>query len=112
MTQPRTETIELTRGDDYSATVTFDQPVSSFSEMRFTIREDWATSETDNSSAVFTALLTPSGTYTAELAVPHVDAVGLSKRRYVHDIQVTTSSTGKQYTTQRGPVFVGPDVTR
>jgi hypothetical protein len=111
MTRPRIETIELTRGDDFSATVTFDQPVSGFAEMRFTIRETWATREADNDTATFTTLLTPSGTYTADFDIPHASAVAFEFSEYVHDIEVVTNA-GKRYTTQRGPVLIAPDASR
>jgi hypothetical protein len=111
MTQPRTETIELTRDADFAAEVTFDQPVADFESIRFALREDWARDEPDDSSAVFAVELTPTGVYTAEFEIPKATARGLSRRQYVHDIKVTTLA-GKTYPAQRGPVFVGPDVGR
>lgn len=111
MTQPRTETIELTRGDDFAATVTFDQPVATFALIRFTIRPDWARGEADNAGAVFTVELTPTGAYTAGFEISSAESQELQLDRYVHAIQVTTTS-GKRYTTQRGPVLMTPDVTR
>lgn len=112
MSQPRIETIELTRGDDYAADIAFDQPVAGFASMRFTIREEWARAETDNSGAVLTLELTPTGTNTAALEISSAQSLALQFEQYVHDIQVVTVTGGKKYTTQRGPVIVGPDVTR
>jgi hypothetical protein len=111
MTQSRVETIELQRDTDYEATVEFDQPVSAFAEMRFTVREDWAMGDQDNDGAVYTTLLTATGTYTAMLTIPSATVRSLLRKRYVHDIKVITT-TGKRHQTQLGPVFVGPDVTR
>lgn len=111
MTQPRVETIELPRDTDYGATVQFDQPVASFTEIRFTMREDWATGEDDNSGAVYTTALTPTGVYTATFAIPSAVARAALKKRYVHDIKVVTAG-GERYQTQLGPVIIGPDVTR
>lgn len=112
MSQPRIETIELTRGDDYAADITFDQPVADFASMRFTMRETWAAGESDNTGAIFTVELTPTGTRTASLEIPNAATLTFARDEYVHDIQVVTAIGGKKYTTQRGPVIVGPDVTR
>lgn len=114
MTEPRTESIRVTRGDDYGATFTFDQPVASFAEMRFTIREDWASAETDNADASLTTTLVGSGTYTADLQLSHADTLTLTlaSGQYVYDVQITTASGGKIYTTQRGMLRVTPDATR
>jgi len=111
MTQPNTQTLVITRGDDFSATVTFDQDISGASEIRFTVRDDWATSETDNASAVYTTTLAPTGTTTASLTVPDTDTVTWLKPGYVYDIQITTGAGLKQ-TTQLGSLRMGPDVTR
>lgn len=110
MSQPRTQEIELTRGDDFGATVTFDQLVSGFSEIRFTVRETWATGETDNSDAKLSKALTPTGAYTAEIEITSAESLTLEDRS-VYDIQVVTVG-GKKYTTQRGQLRVSPDVTR
>ena len=100
----------LTRGDDYAATVTFDQAVAAFSEMRFTVRSAWAESQTDNSDADLNVTLTATGTYTALLTLTADQTVALLGPEYVYDIQVTAS--GKKYTTQRGRLRVDPDATR
>lgn len=111
MTQPRTETIELTRGDDFSATVEFDQPVADFVSIRFTMRPDWARGEVDNDSAAFSVELTPTGTRTASFEISSDESLAFQADRYVHDVAVVTNA-GKTYTTQRGPVLITPDVTR
>ncbi len=112
MSQPRVETILLTRGDDYIATFTFDVAVANFTEMRFTIRESWATTETDNSTAVLSVTLTGTGTYTADLALTNLQTRTLVMDQYVYDCSVTTTAGAKKYTAQRGPLKVGPDVSR
>jgi hypothetical protein len=111
MTQPRIEMIKLTRGDSYGATFTFDQPVSGFSEMRFTMRESWATTEIDNTTATMSVLLVGSGAATADLAITYTQTGALALDAYVYDVQVVTIA-GKRYTTQRGQVVIGPDVSR
>lgn len=112
MTSPLTQMIELTRGDDYAATVTFDQPVAAFSEIRFTVREAWATTETDNTDATLTKTLTPSSAYAADLDLANTETLTLALDQYVYDIQVTTASGAKVFTTQRGTLRITPDVTR
>lgn len=102
----------ITRGDDYAASVTFDQLVASFSEMRFTVREQPATSEADNTDAVLTVTLAATGSYTAQLELTAAQTVALLNDRYYYDIQVTTTSGSKKYTTQRGQLRVEFDVTR
>ncbi len=112
MSQPRVETILLTRGDDFAATFTFDVAVSNFTEMRFTIRDSWATTEADNSTAMLSVTLTATGTYTADLALTNLQTRALAADSYVYDLQVTTTAGAKKYTAQRGPLKVGPDVSR
>lgn len=104
--------ITITRGDSYSAAVTFDQLVSAFSEIRFTVRESWATSETDNSTATLSKTLTTSGLYGATLDLTSAETLALTRDSYVYDIQITTVVGTKIYTTQRGKIRVSPDVTR
>ncbi len=111
MTQPLIQAIALTRGDDYAAVLTFDQPVAGFTAMRFTVRESWAVAETDNTDAALTVLLTATSTYTASLELTSAQTLALQFDRYVYDIQVTTGA-GKVYTTQRGELRMTPDVTR
>ena len=112
MTAPLTQAIDITRGDDYAATVTFDQPVAAFSEIRFTVRESWATTETDNTDATLTTTLTPSATSAADLDLTSTQTLALVLDQYVYDIQVITASGSKVFTTQRGTLRVSPDVTR
>ncbi len=112
MTAPRTETINIVRGDDYLATFQFDQLVSTFSEMRFTIRDDWATTETDNTGAVLSVALTASGAYTADLALSSADTLTLQARQYVYDVSIVTALGGRRFTTQRGMLRPTPDCTR
>lgn len=111
MTAPNQVNIALTRGDDYAADVTFDQAVSSFAEMRFTVREGWALSEADNTEATLSVLLTATGTNEALLELTSAQTQALEHDEYVYDIQVTTVG-GKKYTTQRGPLRLEPDVSR
>jgi hypothetical protein len=111
MTQPRVQNIELTRGDDYFATFTFDQPVSGFSEMRFTVRESWATTEEDNDEATLTLALAASGSATADLDISSEQSLALALDSYVYDLQITTNA-GKKYTTQRGFIRITPDTGR
>jgi hypothetical protein len=112
MTAPLFESLSLTRGDDFGATFTFDQAVAGFSEMRFTVREMWATDETDNTDAALSVTLSASGTYTADLALTSAQTLSLALDEYVYDLQITTTSGGKKYTTQRGTLHMTPDVTR
>lgn len=103
---------EITRGDDYSATVTFDQPVAGFTEIRFTMRTAWASNEADNAEAVYTTTLTPSGANAADLELPNADTVTWTDDSYFYDIAVITSAGSKKYTTQRGQLRMAPDVGR
>jgi hypothetical protein len=112
MTQPLIQTVAITRGDDYSATVTFDQPVAGFAEMRFTIREDWARAEADNTEAALSVTLTGSGIYTATLSLTSAQTLALQFDQYVYDVAVVTSAGSKRYTAQRGMLRIAPDVTR
>jgi hypothetical protein len=111
MTVP-TINFAVTRGDDYSASLTFDQPVAGFSDMRFTAREQWAETQTDNTDAAVSVTLTPTGTYTAQLDLTSAQTLALTLRAYVYDVQVTVASGGKKYTTQRGRLSIDPDATR
>ncbi len=110
------QAIELTRGDDFGATLTFDQLVAGFAEIWFTVRVDWAKSETDDTAAVFSGTLTGgqialTGTYTATIDIPDEATRLWSGFNYVYDVQIRTTA-GKVYTTQRGKITVGYDVTR
>lgn len=111
MSQPTIVNLQVTRGDDFGAEVTFDQAVAGFSEIRFTVRETWAASETDNAEAVYTATLTPSGTYTASFEIPNATTVTWLLDEYVYDVAVLTTGS-KKYTTQRGTLRMTPDVSR
>lgn len=111
MTQTAIQNIQITRGDDYDATITFDQNISDYEELRFTVRTDWATTETNNDDAVYTTELTGASSLTATLTIPSASTSIWTLPLYVYDIQVT-SATGAKYTTQRGKIRMGPDVTR
>lgn len=116
MTLPLVQLISITRGDDYGGTMTFDQAVAGFVEISFTIRTEWATTETDNTEAVFSGTLTGgevivTGAYTATIDIASADTLAMTADSYVYDVQVETSS-GKFYTTQRGMLRVNPDVSR
>lgn len=112
MTAPRVEIITLVRGDTYGATFTFDQAVSGFTSIRFTIRDAWATDETDNTTAAYTTTLTATGTYTAALTIPSASTLALQLDQYVYDVAVVVTADGAKYTTQRGHLRMSPDVTR
>lgn len=103
---------EVTRGDDVTFDVTFDQLVAGFSAMRFTMREAWATTETDNTAATYTLLLTATGDYTASGDLPNATTQTWLNEIYVYDVQVITSVGSKKFTTQRGVVRLTPDATR
>ncbi len=110
------QSLTITRGDDYGAVVTFDQDIAGFTDIAFTVRETYATTETDNVSAVFSASLlaggvTAAGARSVAIDISNTATVTWSADKYVYDIQVTTTA-GKIYTTQRGPLYMAPDVTR
>ncbi len=116
MTLPTAENFSLVRGDDWSTAFRFDQAISGFSEIAFTIRETWAATETDNSSATFAATLTggeitADGSYTINLSIPRSVTATMTSDQYRYDMQVTTV-TDKVFTTQRGVIYMIPDVTR
>ncbi len=112
MTTPTIVNFSVTRDDDFSAVVTFDQLVAGFSEMRFTVRETWASTESDNTDAIYTTTLTATGAYTASLEIPNAETATWTQDRLFHDISVVTAIGAKQFTTQRGEIRVGPDVGR
>ena len=112
MTAPLVQNITITRGDDWGATVTLDQPVAGFTEIRFTVRETWALEEADNTAATLTKSLTLSGTYTADIDLTNEETVALTNDEYVYDVAVITSVGSKKYTTQRGFLRMAPDVSR
>jgi len=115
MTLPNTENLTLVRGDDYSQAFEFTQTVSSFTQIYFTARVAYATYETDNSAAAFSAMLgsgiSAIGSNTVQLDITHAQSLTLTAASYYYDIQVLTT-TGKIYTTQRGMLRVLSDVTR
>lgn len=116
MTQPTVENFSIVRGDDWSTVLRFSQALSGFDEIEFTIRDTWASSETDNTGAVFAGSLTggeivADGTYDVTVSIPNATTLGMTGDEYRYDIQVTTVSD-KIYTTQRGCIRMIPDVTR
>lgn len=116
MTAPLIQPLNITRGDDWGGTFTFDQAVAGFAEISFTIRTAWATAQMDNTDAVFSATLTDgdiavSGTYSATIDISHTDTITWTAEEYVYDVQIETVG-GKLYTTQRGNLRMCPDATR
>ncbi len=116
MTAPLIQPINITRGDDWGGTFTFDQAISGFSEIWFTVRAAYATTETNNTDAIFSATLTDgdiavSGAYAATIDVGHDVTLTWTSPEYVYDVQIETLG-GKLYTTQRGNLRMCPDVTR
>lgn len=116
MTRPNIENLTLVRGDDWSAVFEFDQELSGFSEIAFTIRTDWATTETDNSGAVFAGTLTggeivPDTGRRVVIEIPNATTLAMAEPYYVYDMQVTTI-TDKIYTTQTGRIRMLRDATR
>ncbi len=116
MSPPLTQNLSVTRGDDDGGTITFDQPCAGFNEIWFTVRTAWATTETDNTGAVFSGTLTGgevivTGTYTATIDLPSVDTLTWTNNVYFYDVQVRTTG-GKIYTTQVGQLRMIPDATR
>lgn len=111
MAQPSAIDIDITRGDDFTTTITFAQAVAGFSEIRFTAREQAATTETDNSGATLSVALTPAGTFTATLTLTSTQTRALQRTSYLYDIQTLTTG-GLRNTTQRGFLHVTFDVGR
>lgn len=116
MTSPSCENLTIVRGDDWTQVFEFDQPVSGFSEIMFTMRADYAApTDVDNSGAIFSAGLGTGvailGGFTVQLDITHAQTLTFTALTYFYDIQVTTA-VGKIYTTQRGQVRIIPDVTR
>lgn len=110
MSRTAFQSLEFTRGDDESLIITFDQDVADFTSMKFTIREIWATDETDNTGAIYSGTPVASGARTATLTVPKATTVAMLFDEYVHDVEVVAA--GINSTTQRGPVRMTPDVGR
>jgi len=117
MSEPTTVNLKLTQGDDISWTLTFSEDLVAFEEIWMTFRENYATTEVDDSSAVAQAKLTAgsivvTGARTAVASLSHSATAAFGKAEYVHDVQVRRVTSGKLHTTQRGPVRVKGDVTR
>lgn len=118
--------IELARGDDVDfviefVTDDFDEipiPLSEIVDVRFTIRTDWATTETDNSTAVYAATwltvgISAFGDNSVLLEIPKAVTVALAQapKPFVCDVEILTAA-GKTMTTQKGYVQIGSDVGR
>ena len=104
------------RGDDLQKTVTLDQPLSSFSELWFTVRTADATTQTDDTDAVFAGSLSggelaAAGTYSFTVTADSDTTVLWTASTYVYDVQVKTLA-GKIYTAAYGRLRMLPDVTR
>lgn len=111
MTTPLQQTITIVRGDDYGGTVTFDQPVAGFASMHLTIRDDYATTQVDNTDATLSISLVATDTYTASIDITSAQTLTLQNDQYVYDVSVTTLA-GKRYTAQRGTIRMIGDVDR
>lgn len=115
MTAPNSQPITHTRGDDFDRVITFSEDPATFQNIWFTIRESWATTEPDDSEAVYQAELndgiTVTGPLTAAISIPAVDTLEWESDDYVYDVQILTAA-GKIRTTQRGHFHQEPDVTR
>lgn len=120
------QNLELERGDDEDLVISFFQddfdetpvPLSEIVDVRFTVRTDWATTESDNSTAVYAAsLLTsgirPFGDADVLLEIPKAVTVALaqSPRPFVYDVEILTAA-GKTMTPQKGYIQIGADVGR
>jgi hypothetical protein len=114
---PANETrLALTRGDDAVLSVTFGQPLSTIEEIWFTVREGWATTETDDDLAVFSASLgegeiVASGASAAEVTISRAVTRALLFDEYFFDVQVCTNAD-QILTPTRGQLRIEPDVTR
>lgn len=120
------QNIEITRGDDEDFLISFFQddfeetpiPVSGFADVRFAIRTTWATTQTNDTDALYVASLASGlsvyGESTLLLEIPDAVTQALAvdvSAPFVYDVQVLTSG-GKRNTTQRGYIQIAPDVTR
>lgn len=116
MTEPKQQTLRAKRGDTKIWTITFDQAVSGYVEIWFTIRDGWATTEVDDADAISQKTLSgggiaTTGTYTADVEFSDVDALAWQKASYQYDIQIRTAQ-GRIFTTQYGSLMITPDATR
>ncbi len=114
MTTP-TVNIVQTRGDTFEKVVTFSVDTSNFSAVYFTIRESWATTETDDATAVAKTSVALGGIvlsgFTATITFSSAVTAGWLLDQYFYDVSVLTTA-GKHLTTVRGKLRMDPDVTR
>jgi hypothetical protein len=114
MTQPTQQTLTHVRGDTFIKTASLSQPLTSFDDVWFTVRESYATTETDDSEAVAKGSIgggeiTGTGS-DVTIELPD-DTTTWQQPQYVWDLQVKTTG-GKIYTAARGMLRITPDVTR
>jgi hypothetical protein len=106
----RIQNLSHTRGDQFDVTVEFDQDISAFLALRLTIRERYLREgETDSTASAQATGVIVDATH-VRFVIEHSVMLGLTKRRYVYDVQ-GTSSAGKPYTAVRGDLVVGDHAT-
>jgi hypothetical protein len=115
MTLPAVQNLKIQRGDDVIKVITFSSTVSGFADIRFVIRPDWATTETDDEAALFVAIVGDgielTGTYTATVTIPYAITATLTNSAYAYDIAIV-NALGNKRTTQIGKLRMSPDVSR
>jgi hypothetical protein len=117
MTAPTIQNLTHTRGDDFIRTITFSEDPATYQGIWFTVRESWATDETDDTDAISQAelgdgiVLTGGGAYTGSVSISNSETSGWTQDSLVYDVQIKTAA-GKIRTTQRGAIRQTPDVTR
>lgn len=108
MTQPRIVQLQPTRGDTYKLDISLSAPLSGISEVWLTIKSTWATTETDDSSAIVQLTLTggeivATGAATIRVTFSAEQTSLLVADQYVYDLQIKTT-TDEINTAQEGTV--------
>jgi hypothetical protein len=119
------QNIVLQRGDDVDLLISFADAVtgepialSELVDVRVAIRSDWASTETDNTGAVWSGSLLTTGVSAygdsaVLLEIPRAVTLALAQapKPFVYDVEVLTAA-GKTITTQKGYVQIDADVGR
>jgi hypothetical protein len=117
MTQPTIQRIQHTRATDFVKEITFTEDTANFEDAWFTVRTDWATSETDDTTAIASGSILGgemaiTGTYTATIEFADTVTRDWTLGSYVYDVKVKELASGKILPAIRGVLVMGPDATR
>jgi hypothetical protein len=124
------QNLELERGDDEDLVISFYQsdgetevPFAEIVDVRFTVRTKWATTEANNSSAVWATTYVDDSQISAfgsnavlleipvEVTLLLAQALATAGKPLKYDVEILTAA-GKTITTQKGNLTIGADVSR